>query len=168
MGKTSKSPRPIEIWHLIVAILALLVAIYVGGRRTVIVIQSNIAEVGNRVKAVEKTILANQFTITDPDDNATVDLTDLVRGKTPFSKMNHYIVITPLKTGDDWVEDGPVKVYTGGLWTGRAQFGTAAATAGEQFIVRALATKSTLSPGPLTEVPEDAIFSESITVTRKS
>lgn len=167
MEKTSKSPRPIEIWHLILVVLALLVAIYFGFKRTVIVMQSNIAEVGSRVEAVEKTILSNQFVITDPVDNAIVEVTGLVRGKTPFPNMNHYVVVTPLKTGDDWVQDGPVKVYTGGLWTGLARFGTAATGAGEQFVVGALATKLTLSPGPLSEVPEDAIFSKSVIVIRK-
>lgn len=121
----------------------------------------------SRVQQVEKGILARQFRITAPVDGATVGLTELIRGETPFPEMNHYIVVTPLKTRDDFVEDGPVNVSTSGVWAGNAKFGAAAVGAGEQFMVRALATKSILSPGPLTEVPEDAIFSESIIVTRK-
>lgn len=167
----------IRRWEFIVAVLglfigicSLLVMIYFGIKSIkskFIVIQSNIAEVGDRVKAVEKAVLAVQFTITNPVNEAAVSMTELVRGKTPFSKMNHYIVVTPLKTGGDLVQDRPVKISTAGSWSGRARFAAADVGAGERFIVRVLATKSTLSPGSLTEVPEDAVFSNSIIVTRE-
>lgn len=155
---------------LIVGVLGLIAMVFFGIKgleKSVSNIKSSVEEVGNRVERVEKGILAEKFTITTPLDGAIVNRIDLVRGTTPFAQMNHYIVVTPLKTGDDWIQDGPITVYTGGLWTGRAVFGEAAVGAGEEFIVRSLATKLILSPGPLTEVPEDAIFSESITVTRK-
>lgn len=119
------------------------------------------------VGRVEKGVMARQFRITAPIDGAAAGLTESIRGETPFSEMTHYIVVTPVKTGDNWVQPGPVQVSASGLWIGRATFGEAAVGAGEQFIVRALATKSILVEGALGKVPEDAIFSESITVTRK-
>jgi hypothetical protein len=91
---------------------------------------------------------------------------ELIRGETPFSGMHHYIIVTPVKIRTDFVE-GEANVSPGGFWSGQAKFGEAAVGAGEKFVVRALATNSRLSPGPLTEVPKDAIFSGSITVTRK-
>jgi hypothetical protein len=118
-------------------------------------------------QAVKKLVEADQFRITYPANGGIVELTDIVRGITPYSNRNHYIVVTPIESGDDWIQDGPVKISTGDVWTGRARFGTAAVGAGKGFVIRAIATNSTLSPGTLIEVPEDAIFSESIVVTRK-
>lgn len=173
MLESLKNNRPIEIWHLVVAVLALFVgivgvavAIYFGLRETVIVIRSDIEGVSTRVERVEKSILEQRFVITAPTDDSNVGLHDVVRGQTPFADMNHYIVVTPLKVGGDWVQEGPVKVY-GGLWSGRAKFGSAAVGEGEKFVIRALATKSKLSSGTLSEVPDDAIFSEPVTVTRR-
>ena len=150
---------------IIIGILGL-VFVVLPLRKGVNKIESGVSEVGSRVERVEKGIQAREFKITSPADGAIVDRIALIRGKTPFPEMNHYVVVTPVKTKEDWVEDGPVRVSASGLWDTQATFGSAAVGAGEQFIVRALATKSILSPGPLTEVPKDAIFSESITVTR--
>lgn len=130
-------------------------------------VQSGVEEVGSRVERVQKSIQARQFKITFPADGATVERTNLIRGETPFPEMNHYVVVIPVKTMDNWVQPGPVSVSASGLWSGSATFGAAAVGAGEQFIVRALATKSMVSEGTLAKVPGDAIFSESITVTRK-
>ncbi len=119
------------------------------------------------VERVEKDIMASRFKITQPGDGETVDLTAVVRGQTPFPEINNYVIVTALKTGDSFIEDGPVKSYAGGLWTGRAKFGAAGVGSGEEFVVRGLATKSVLIHGPLTGLPEDAIFSDPIIVTRK-
>lgn len=165
-------PSGVQVWGgVLITFLSLGATILFGLlnlRKRVATIQVDLQEVGSRVELVEKRILAGQFTVTTPVNGATVEMIDFIRGNTPLSGMNHYIVVTPLKTGDDWVQEKRATV-SGGIWSGRAKFGTAAVGAGEQFVVRALATKSTLSPGPLTEVevPEDAIFSEPITVTRK-
>ena len=158
-----------QLWvasaSLVVAILTLIVTFWI--RTTVVTVRSDVGKVGEGLEQLETSIIAREFTVTHPADGVTVDLTDLIRGHTPFPEMIHYIVITPLETGEYWVQDSPVMLYAGGLLTGRARFGDAAVGAGEQFIVRVLATKATLSPGPLVKVPGDAIFSRSITVTRK-
>ena len=154
----------VAIATLAVATAAVVASVLVG--RSVVVVKSDVAEVGSRVEQVEKSVKARQFTIKVPSDGGTVGLIESARGETPFPNMNHYIVVTPLKIGVDFIEDGPASVSASGVWSGSARFGAAAVGAGEQFMVRALATKSMLSPGPLAEVPDDAMFSESITVTR--
>jgi hypothetical protein len=81
--------------------------------------------------------------------------------------MNHYIVVTPIETGSDHIQDKPVSIYAGGLFTGETRFGQGDLGIGEKFIVRVLASKSSLTPNILPKVPEDAIFSEPIIVTRR-
>lgn len=149
------------ILQVLVALLALRIS------RITIVVKGEVQKVSARVERVENRMLQADFKITYPQDGATVDATDIVKGHTPYGDMNHYVVITPLQTGDDWVQDSPVKVFSGGTWTVRARFGTAGALPGEQFVARLLATQATLAPGPLLEVPKDAVFTESVIVTRK-
>lgn len=120
----------------------------------------------SRIERTEKSILASRFKITNPVDGATVELVQSVRGETPFPKMNTYVIVTSVKTGDNFVVDGPVKIYAGILWMGSAKFGAAAVGAGEDFMVVGLATNLKLPLGSLTEIPKDAIFSEPIIVRR--
>lgn len=152
----------------ILAILAILVTIWVSQTVTEVRIVRVVLEgVDARVEQVENRMLQADFRIMYPQYGATVDATDIVKGHTPYGDMNHYVVISPLQTGDDWLQDSPVKVFSGGTWTARARFGTAAEGAGEQFVVRLLATRATLAAGPLLGVPKDAVFTESVVVTRK-
>lgn len=155
----------VPILNLIVAIIAVIVAIVIN--MAVTSTRNVVDGVSNRVDQVRENIKAEKFTITYPSDNSTVEMTGLIRGFTPYEDKNHYLVITPTASGEDWIQDGPVKVFTGGTWSGRAQFGTANVGQGLDFVVRAIATESVLKPGPLTEVPEDAVLSRSIKVTRK-
>ena len=167
MEKLKKNwPLIVAVLTLIVTIVGVAIAICDAFREQVIIIRSDIEDVSTRVEHVERSILERRFVLTAPVDGANVGLQEVVRGQTPFADMNHYIVVTPLKVGDDWVQDVPVKVF-GGLWSGRARFGSAAVGAGEEFVIRALATKSKLSSGTLSEVPDDAIFSEPVIVTRR-
>ena len=144
-------------------IIAAIIAIYLS----YLGISNKVSALDRRVESVETNVLAGRFMIISPSDGAGVELTDIVRVKTPFPQLNHYLVITPLKTGDDWVQDNPTKPDLAGSWVGTARFGTGDAGAGEKFLVRALATSSTIPPGPLKYVPPDAVYSESITVTRQ-
>jgi len=75
--------------------------------------------------------------------------------------------VSPLKTNDDWVQDDTAKIDASILLTLRVKFGTAAIGRGEKYLVRAIATKSKLRPGPLTEISENTMFSEPVTVTSK-
>ena len=156
----------ISIWQLVVGCVGMIIML-LGLGLSYLSLQSNVTRVDTHVDRLQKDVKATQFTIIEPSDRALVPLTGLVRGRTPFKHKNHYIVVRPLKTGDDWVQDGPVKVSLSGVWTGTARFGEAGVGAEEEYMVRALATKSNLLSGPLAEVPGDAIFSESIIVTRQ-
>lgn len=155
---------------LIVAVLTLIVTIIIGGIGIWIGltrIRSDVKDVHGSVERVEKSIMEQQFRITKPADGDSVNLVDVVRGETPFAGLNHYIVVTPIKAGVDFVQSGPVPVHAGGFWSGQAAFGSAAIGIGEDFLVRCLATNSALNEGPLVDVPEDAAFSDIITVIRK-
>jgi hypothetical protein len=147
----------------LVGILVTLVSIIV----TIRDMRSRVVTVQTGIERVGEQILAKEFRITFPSDGDSVGLNSLIRGETPYLDMNHYIMVTPVKTGTDFIEGEPVKIYSGGSWTGTAKFGEAGAGGGENFIVRAIATASALAPGALAEVPKGAKFSESITVTRK-
>lgn len=115
---------------------------------------------------VEELKQARHFVILNPADGAVVGIRSSIQGKTPFPELKHYIVVTPTVTGVDYVQE-PVGISSDGTWLGSATLGAVSSGAGQKFIIRGLATRSTLAAGPLTALPEDAIFSNSITVTRK-
>lgn len=104
-----------------------------------------------------------------PNNDSFVELTDIINGNTPFygiDSRNHYIIVTPLTTGDDFVQDGLVNISLDGSWSGYSKFGNAG-DVGKRFLVRVIATKSNLAPGPLTKKPEDGMFSDGVKVIRK-
>lgn len=152
----SKRQYFLNQWHLAINLLGLMAAILFG----LLPLTRSVERVGER-------ILSTQFTIMTPRNGETVEPTAPIRGLTPFLKMTHYVVVTSVKTGDSWIQNGPVDVSFGGVWTGQARLGTAGEGAGENYVIRGLATRSILTPGPLIKMPKDAIFSESVMVTRK-
>ncbi len=155
--------RRLQFWAAVFGILGFWVVLF----KVIWDVRRDIKSVQKSIEAVEDRSERSQLRLVYPINGSTVELTDWVRGSTPYSERNHYIVVTPVETGDDWVQDIPVKVSTGGVLTGRASFGTAAAGPEKRFLVRAMASRSALSAGPLIQVPEDAIFSEAIIVTRR-
>ena len=160
----------LEFWGLLVAVLALFATVIIGGIQIwleVKDVRSGVSDVGGRVERVEKGILEQRFRISSPAEEDSVDVVMAVRGETPFGELNHYIIVTPTRTGDDVVQRGPVPVYAGGLWSGQATFGAAALGTGQEFVVRCVATAATLQEGPLVEVPPDAAFSDIVTVIRR-
>ena len=110
--------------------------------------------------------IMGKLKITSPSDGDMVGMTEFIQGETPFTGLNHYIVVTPLKAGADLVQDKPAKI-SGISMRGKARFGTATVGSGEKFSVRFLVTSHVISPGSLTEKPEDGLPSNTITVTRK-
>jgi hypothetical protein len=110
--------------------------------------------------------ITNRLEITQPSDDATVDMITAVGGTTPFSeKRHHYIVVTPLKTGTDTIES-EVSVSEG-VFKGEAKLGDAGVGAGEKFAVRILVTKSLLIRGSTPPILDDAIDSNSVIVNRR-
>lgn len=164
----------LELWKFIlgtvVGLLAVIVTAIIGYfnlSKQVSNVQTKVNEVGNRVESVEKNVMAGRLIIISPTDGESVDSTAIVRGKTPYPERNHYIVVTPIKTNDDWVQKNLIKPDPTGSWAGNAEFGTGDVGIGDKFLVRVLATSSTIPSGQLRDVPSDTIPSESITVTRK-
>lgn len=120
----------------------------------------------SRQITVRRTRPTEQLAITVPASGAEVGFDDKVSGTTPFTDVNHYIVVTPLRVGTPYVQDQPASV-SNGTFSGRARFGGVNVGVGEQFTVQVVATRSTLAAGPLAKQPADAVVSNSITVTRK-
>src|SRR4029077_820659 len=85
-----------------VALLGITLATIIGLKR----IDSAQKAVTGEIQNVERAVVGQQFNITDPAVGTKVNLTDIVRGKTPFADENTYLIITPLATGDDYVQDG--------------------------------------------------------------
>jgi hypothetical protein len=111
--------------------------------------------------------LLRKFMILNPSHGDSVGFISSIQGRTPFVKIPHYFVVTPLRTGIDLIQEEPAIVSADGDLMGRVKFGTAAVGEGEKFAVRILATKSQVSEGPLTKEPKEAWSSNSITVIRK-
>jgi hypothetical protein len=164
----------LELWKVIlspaVALLGVIVTAIIGYlslSNQVSNVQTKVNEVGNRVENVERNVIADRFIIVSPQEGDTVDSSVIVRGKTPYPDRNHYIVVTSLKTNDDYVQQNLIRPDPSGAWTGNAELGTGNEGAGEKFLVRVLATTAVLRAGPMKDPPRDAIPSEAITVTRK-
>jgi len=130
-------------------------------------LRKDIKSVQVDIERVEEKIERSQFRVNYPMDGGVVEMTDVVKGWSPHYNKIIYVVITPVETGDDFIQGNPAIIYTGGFWTSRAIFGTAAVGAGQKFLIRAIATEEKLPPGLLTHVPADAIFSEGVYVMRK-
>ena len=112
--------------------------------------------------------LVGQIEITTPTDGAEVALNDRILGRTSYPDFNHYIVVTPVKTSNSSVQDRPATVNrSDGTFAGTVRFGGVEVGGGEQFVVRIVATKSTLSAGALITQPSDTISSNAVTVTRR-
>jgi hypothetical protein len=122
----------------------------------------------SRPVTVRRTKPTEQIIISTPADGEDVGLDAAITGKTYLKDLNHYVVVKSLKVGTSYVQDRPPSINRNdGTFIGNARFGRAALGIGEQFMVRVLATRSTLPAAPLTNEPPDAVFSNSVTVTRK-
>jgi hypothetical protein len=164
----------LELWKLIlstaVALLGVIVTAilgYLSLSNQVSNVATKVNEVGNRIENVERDVIAGRLIIVSPQEGDTVESPVIVRGKTPYLNRNHYIVVTSIKTNDDYVQN-LIRPDPSGGWTGNAELGTGNEGAGEKFLVRVLATTAVLHAGPMKDWPPDAIPSEAITVTRKN
>jgi hypothetical protein len=109
--------------------------------------------------------LPRSFSVTSPSEGGVVARSEQIRGTTPYVGRQHYIVVTTPTSGDV-LQDAPVSISEAGTLAGRAIFGNASVGEGEFFVVRFLATNVQLDAASW-RVPEDAIFSSAITVSRK-
>jgi len=149
-------------WSRIATIIGTIIALIM-----LLIVIDDVRTVGDDVEQVKNSIELTEFQIEYPATDSEVEVNEIVRGKSPYGDMIHYLVITAQKTGDTFIEGTPISVLPTGIWAGRVRFGSAATPAGERFLVRAAATKSVIPEGILTETPADLVFSNAIVVTRK-
>jgi hypothetical protein len=126
--------------------------------------QKDVRSVGSQIERLKA---SNQSVITSPINGGKVAFRAAIEGTTPFIGKKHYVVVTPVENGIDWVQVKPVSVSADGSFTGEAQFGEETNGVGKKFRVRVLSTDSSLNPGTLPSSPRDAIWSDAITVTRQ-
>jgi hypothetical protein len=119
------------------------------------------------VKSIEKAVLSSKLLISSLSNGDHVTSNEVVSGFTPYPGRNHYLVITPSKIGDSYVQDRAA-VRPDGTWTGNAKFGSGDVGVNEKFTVRCLATEAEVRTGSLASQPlsPDAVFSSTVTVTR--
>ncbi len=97
-----------------------------------------------------------------------MSISEIVRGTTSVPAKNHYVIIIPETTPDDfWVQRRPATV-SGGTWTGRGQFGEGSVGIGDAFLIRCFATSATLPAGKLdmSALPADLVMSPPVKVKR--
>lgn len=108
-----------------------------------------------------------QITIDSLQNNATVDVHEIISGRISIKNTHLWIVIHPIETQDCWVQL-PVSINKAGEWIASVQFGEkTSAHNGKKFEVRALADKNNvLKPGRTRCWPKVAYQSASIYVER--
>lgn len=128
--------------------------------------KSNSSSVNSKTQ-VEKQSGSNnsEFVIETPLKGETVGLTTMVRGKTPYSQLNHYVVVISF-TAQRYFIQQPVRMLSNGNWEGFAIFGEENYGRGHKWSIRILATRVSLPVGEIKDFPKDAILSNDIIVTR--
>ena len=106
---------------------------------------------------------ANLIRIYHPRPGEDVDISGNVIGKTTFSGLLHYVLVTI--NGEDHLQSEGERVFDDGLFVGAAHYGTAA-SCGREFILRVFATEVELAPRTFDGMPPDAVVSEPVVVTR--
>lgn len=154
-----------QLWLQLVGVVVGLAALFLAISQ-ILQTKDRVEKARDEIAEVQEKVLQSHFKILQPRDGAEVEFRELIRGITPFLDMNNYIIVTPIGR-DAFVESDSLKIGPGGEFSGFAKIGHADAGGGERFLIRVLATKSKLKPGLLSEVPEDAIFSQVVVVTRK-
>lgn len=120
-----------------------------------------------KAKNQDKTppISSKQLVIETPSNSAMVGISSVVRGKTPYPQLKHYLVVVSLQAKRYYIQQ-PVRVQSDGTWEGFAAFGTQIYGVGDQWSIQIMATATSLSVGEISDFPKDAVFSDEIVVTR--
>ena len=149
--RSGKSSLRIQLLAILITAIGVLAAIYFGIRQ--------------QTALLEKKFDQGRFTISSPTDRSVIRGGQLVRGSTPFRSLNHYLLVTIIRTGDVYVQKQPVHVMPDGTFSIEARFDLLPVTDADPLKLQLLATSGTLSEDRLTAVPGDALFSEAIEVT---
>lgn len=149
-----------------IAAVAALVAVYLAVKQFPKA-TSEVAKASQGVSRIESAVVNNRFIITSPAEGDHVTIGEVVTGLTPYTNRNHYIIVTPLKVGDSYVQERAT-VRPDGTWSGPAKFGSGDVGVGERFLVRCAATAGELRTGTMGSqpLPPDLQFSSPVTVTR--
>jgi hypothetical protein len=109
------------------------------------------------------------LTILVPPTNTSVGQRVTLSGHSNLRRMNHYLVVTDVPTGQHFVQDGPVPIGANGLWSQTVPFGDPDTKCGTQFLVMIFATREKVTTTALAgwaNLPEDAIPSTSVSLSR--
>ena len=150
IDKTERNIYRLSIWILIVGAILAVIAFL---------------SLKHDYEKIHEDVIQTRFRIISPADKSEVSLSVKIEGETPYPDFNHYIIISPVNSGDDFVQSKAV-VVSQGLWVGMARFGDGPNGIGQEFIVRCAATKSTIREGSNPVFPQDVKFTPAITVTR--
>jgi hypothetical protein len=157
------SSERMQFWAAVATMLSLLVAVL----GLVWTVWRDLKDVERAVQRVERRAEQVQLRVTYPYPGQPVGAAEIARGVTPYRDRNHAVVVTPVETGDNWVQEGPVTLDTTGAWMGHARFGTGLAGPGQNFLVRVVATRDVLPAGRMSVPPQDAQWSEGVVVRRE-
>lgn len=105
-------------------------------------------------------------TINSPLPGAAVGSTEQVSGISPFVLLDHYVLVTPVKTGVRYVVGDSFRTDSTGAFSAAARFGSGDVGVGEQFSIQVVGTSNRLAEGEIALLPADARVSKSVTVTR--
>jgi|SRR6267154_3520463 len=104
-------------------------------------------------------------TILSPVPGSMVAQMIEVHGRTGYPTWHHYVVVTGIVAGGSIVQDTHMNSTATGDLSGIATIGNVAVGEAEPYLIRIVASKSPLAPGPL--VPQkDLVFSDAVNVTR--
>jgi hypothetical protein len=145
-----------------------MIGVFVGTLGLIAAVVIGVISIKRGSERAENRYAQSRLNITFPLDGASVGSRQKIRGATPYLNRNHYLLITSVRTGSASVE--PISVTSDGSFRAEVKFSDSAADLvpgkDEEFAMRVLATSDRLEPGDFSRAPDDAILSESISVTR--
>jgi hypothetical protein len=113
-------------------------------------------------------IALNDLQVTEPADGASVGDGQTIRGNTPYPGLNHYVVLTDVKTGHVSIQ--PARVSSVGLFAAEMTLNNEGADdvkQPEEISLRVMATEEQLGTGTIVAFPGDAKLSRHIRLLLK-
>jgi hypothetical protein len=104
--------------------------------------------------------------ISSPLPGSTLGPTTLVTGVSPLVFLDHYVLVTAVKTGVRYVVGDSFRPDSAGTFGASARFGSGEVGVSEEFSIQVMATNRPLAEGELRAMPPDAKVSRSVAITR--
>lgn len=105
-------------------------------------------------------------TISSPLPGSAVGPTVLVTGISPFVLLDHYVMVTAVKTGVRYIVGDSFRPDSTGTFSASARFGSGDVGVSEEFSIQVIASNGRVTEGEIMGVPTDAKVSKSVTITR--